>query len=185
MDGYDEEQLTENVYRVSLRDNGYSESDQATDLCMLKCAELALGKGFKYFSIVDNFKEVENSSSTTEDTSVLAGTDNQSGSPEDINATQPNEKEQTYDIARPSTSNTIVCHKIYPSNGFAYEAKFVYQSLGLKFSSREEEVANEIPPPRQSSVRSSPEPRSSGSSRGSRSFPKFLKIDENPDRTSE
>ena len=140
MGSHDERQIAENVFRVSSRDPGYIDPDRATDLCMLKCAELAMGKGFKYFSIVDDFGE-EKVGDTTRSNFGANETDKQSTSTKPLDAIVTDSGEQTYTITRPSTSNTIVCCNVYPSNGFAYDAQFVYNSLGLKYGLLDEKVA--------------------------------------------
>jgi hypothetical protein len=131
--GYDEVRLSENVFRVSFSGNGYTSSKRATNLCMLRCAELALINGFKYFSLIDSSKDVSKSSFTTPSTSVTSGTYHQYGSGGSLNAVTTNYGGQTYHVSKPSSNNTIVCYKIKPSNQLVYEAQFVYDSIGTKY----------------------------------------------------
>jgi O-acetylhomoserine/O-acetylserine sulfhydrylase-like pyridoxal-dependent enzyme len=135
--GYDEVQLAENVFRVSFEGNGYTRMDRATNLCLLRCAELTLTNGFKYFSVVTGDNSVSNSTFTTPGSSITTGTYNQSGSTGTVNAVTTNYGGQTHNISKPSSSNTIVCYKVKPS-GFVYEAQFIYKSLGLKYGLLEE-----------------------------------------------
>lgn len=51
--GYSETQLSENIFKVSFRGNGYTSEDRAADMALLRSAELALENGFKYFAVVD------------------------------------------------------------------------------------------------------------------------------------
>ena len=52
--GYSETQLAADMYRVRFNGNGNTRTDRAVDFCMLRCAELTLEKGFKYFYIIDS-----------------------------------------------------------------------------------------------------------------------------------
>lgn len=159
MGGYEEVQLAENVFRISLATDGYTYSENLTDSCMLRCAELVLEKGFRYFSIVDDFK-VEGE--------ILSHPPEASVSDESPVTAVSNNDGQTYTISRPGATNTIVCHHAYPNDGFAYDAKFVFKSLRLKRQStksiQRQGVASETSVSRQASPK------------GSRSFPEFFKI---------
>jgi hypothetical protein len=52
--GYSETQLAADMYRVRFNGNGNTKTDRSIDLCMLRCAELTLEKGYKYFYIIDS-----------------------------------------------------------------------------------------------------------------------------------
>ena len=82
---------------------------------------------------------VNNSTFTTPGSSVTTVTSNQLGSTGTVNAVTTNYGGQTYNVSKPSSSNTIVCYKIKPSEGFAYEAEFVYRSIGSKYGLLQEE----------------------------------------------
>ena len=53
-EGFTETQLDKNVFRVSFSGNRYTESERASDLALLRSAELALLHGYKYFIVADN-----------------------------------------------------------------------------------------------------------------------------------
>jgi hypothetical protein len=52
--GFEEKQLSRNEFVVAFSGNGYTTGQRAVDLCMLRCAELALGHGFHYFILIAN-----------------------------------------------------------------------------------------------------------------------------------
>ena len=64
MGGYEELQLSENMFTVSFRGNGYTRKQRAIDFCLLRCAEITENHGYKYFTIVDQRNDIENSSHT-------------------------------------------------------------------------------------------------------------------------
>ena len=128
--GYEELQLSENMFTVSFRGNGYTRKQRAIDFCLLRCAEITENHGYKYFTIVDQRNDIENSSYTTPSSSVTTGTVNSYGG---INAYTTNYGGQTYNISRPSASNTILCYKEKPRQGIAYNTDFLIKSISEKY----------------------------------------------------
>jgi hypothetical protein len=49
--GFDETQLDRDVFRVTFKGNGYTAPERATDLALLRCAEITLANGHKYFAV--------------------------------------------------------------------------------------------------------------------------------------
>ena len=52
--GFDETILSPNVFRVSFQGNGYTSLERAKDYALLRCAEVSLEHGFKYFVVMDD-----------------------------------------------------------------------------------------------------------------------------------
>ena len=52
--GYEESQLSENIYRVYFRGNGYTSMERAADFALIRAAELTIDKGYKFFAIISN-----------------------------------------------------------------------------------------------------------------------------------
>ena len=48
--GFEEMKLGDNLYRVSFSANGFTDSEQADQFLLRRCAEIALEEGFRYFS---------------------------------------------------------------------------------------------------------------------------------------
>lgn len=128
--GYEELQLSENMFSVSFRGNGYTRKQKAIDYCLLRCAELAQENGFSYFSIVDQRNDTRNSTYTSPGTSYTTGTVNSYGN---ISANTTSYGGQTYNISKPTTSNTIVCYKSKPNGGIVYSSKFLLSSIKRKY----------------------------------------------------
>ena len=66
--GYTETWLAEDVVRVEFTGNGYTSASKATDLSMLRIAELAGKKGYNHFIFISSENQVE--SSTTAPTRI-------------------------------------------------------------------------------------------------------------------
>lgn len=124
--GYSETQLDENVFKVSFRGNGYTGRERVSAFTLLRCAELALENGYKYFVIIDANSYTSNSIYTTPTTFNTTGYGQG-------NSTTTTAGGQTYIISKPSSSNTIVCFKEKPESGFSYNAGIIYKNISLKY----------------------------------------------------
>ena len=132
--GYSELQLDENVFSVSFKGNGFTNSERAEDFALLRCAELAIENGYNFFIIIDSKSYVSRSTYTTPTTSKTKGTASWSGYNRiDYNETTKTKGGETYIISKPSQSNTIVCFVKKPE-GFSYTAAYVYNGLAQKYN---------------------------------------------------
>ncbi len=135
--GYSETRLDENVFKVSFRGNGYTGRERVSDFTLLRSAELALENGYKYFVIIDANSYTSNSTYTTPTTSHIAGSAYGYGNSVYGSATTTTTGGQTYNISKPSSSNTIVCFKEKPNSGFSYNAEFIYKNISQKYGIRQ------------------------------------------------
>ena len=131
--GYSETQLDENVFKVSFRGNGYTRRERVADFTLLRSAELSLENGFNYFVVIDANSYTSNSTYTTPTTSHTTGSAYGTGNYAYGSATTRTTGGQTYNISKPSSSNTIVCFKEKPTNTFAYNANFIYKNIREKY----------------------------------------------------
>ena len=123
--GYKEVRLADNIFRVTFNGNGYTSSDRASNYCLLRCAELCIENGFKYFTLVSAVSGNSSSSFTTPayaQTTFIGNTGytNVYGG-------------QTINVSKPSSSNEIICFKDKP-DGFFYEAAYVVSSIKEKYN---------------------------------------------------
>ena len=129
--GFSETQIDENVYRVTFKGNGYTHREKASDLALLRSAEITLLKGYSYFIIVDSNYNPSVSTYTTPTTTNTTGTINGST----YSGTSSTNGGNTYVIVKPSNTNTIMMFKEKPSiQGMIYNADFICNSLGNKYS---------------------------------------------------
>ena len=115
--GYSNTQLDENVFKVSFRGNGSTRLERAIDFTLLRCAELTLQNGYKYFVVVDksNRNPVTDSGTTYTETDYATS-------------------KSTYYIRKPRTSNVIVMHKERPETTLGYNARMVYDGIRKKYA---------------------------------------------------
>jgi len=132
--GYSETQLDENVFKVAFRGNGYTGRERVADFTLLRSAELTIENGYKYFAVVDANSYTKNSTYTTPTTSNTTASVYGSGNYAYGNATTTTTGGQTYNISKPSSSNTIVCFKEKPTNGFSYNAEFIFKNITKKYA---------------------------------------------------
>ena len=107
--GFSEVQLGENLWRVSFRGNGYTESTRAEDFAMLRSADLTLIHGFTHFVFVDG--RLEKDFTAVSDYKGRISTFNS-----------------------PSAVNTVMMFKEKPGPSLtAFDAKFICRSVGAKY----------------------------------------------------
>ena len=111
--GWYETQHDENVYNVAFHGNGYTSIQRATDLTLLRCAELTVGYGYRYFTVIES--NSHRSVSTTK-----AG-------------------DNIYTVTRPRTQNRIVMsrEKLYVES---YNAALVEQSVREQYGINEDRM---------------------------------------------
>jgi len=132
--GYSETQLGENIFQVTFRGNGYTSRERASDLSLLRSAEVVLENGFRYFVIVESEKGSKVSAHTTPSTSYTTGSAYGYGNYAHGSATTTTSGGQTYFISKPRATNTILCFKEKPEiNGLVFDAEFVTKSIKQKY----------------------------------------------------
>lgn len=128
--GYSEVQLDENVFKVSFRGNGYTGKERAANFSLLRSAEVAIDHGFKYFIIADLSNSTSESTWTTPTQTTTNMNYNSYGSSGYGSANSTTYGGQTYNISKPTATNTIVCFKEKPNiQGLVYNAEFLVRSL--------------------------------------------------------
>ena len=124
--GYRNVQLAENVFKVTVEANGYTSSSKATDLALLRSADLAIQHGFKYFVIgatSDNSYSSSYRTPTTTNVNVTSYGNTASGTVQSYGG-------QTYTFHFPTPSMTITCFKEKPLfQTTVYDAEIVFKSL--------------------------------------------------------
>jgi hypothetical protein len=109
--GFSETKLDENVWKVQFKGNGYTNLERASDLCLLRSAELCLINGYTHFATVESDKYVSQHQYTT--SSRKTG-------------------RSTHTVSKPRTAYTIVCYEEKPEE-FSYNARFLLKSLMAKY----------------------------------------------------
>ncbi len=135
--GFSETQLGENVWKVTFRGNGYTREERASDLALLRCADLTLKNGFSYFALADTKASNETSAYKTPTYSYTTGTVNTYGNSANVYANTNTSGGQLMFINKPAATNIVVMVKQKNEiQGFSFDAAFICNSLGEKYQAR-------------------------------------------------
>lgn len=127
--GYTETQLADNIYKVSFRGNGYTSRSKAEDFTLLRCAELTLQQGYRFFIVIDGRNSSSSSTITTPTTTYSSATITGNS----IYGSSNTYGGKTYMVSKPSSTNTIALLKEKPRNQFAYNAQMIFNNLKNKY----------------------------------------------------
>jgi hypothetical protein len=132
--GFSETQLDENAFRVAFRGNGYTSHERVADFTLLRSAELTRAHGYHFFIVVQASERTSYSSHTTPTQSTTTASATGYGNSTYVTAHTTTTGGQTYLIAKPGASNTIVCFRDRPDGyEMVYNADFLYRSLTQKY----------------------------------------------------
>ena len=122
--GFNEIRLSDNSFRVTFNGNAHTPSDKASNYCLLRCAELCLEHGYKYFVLISENTHTENSTHTSPTyartthignysyTNVYGG--------------------QTYNRSVPTSTNEILCFDERPE-AYSYDASYIKNSFRQEY----------------------------------------------------
>jgi len=132
--GYSDTQLSENVFQVYFQGNGYTSEERASDLCLLRCAELTSQNGFSHFIIMDSSVKSKYSIYTEPSTSHTSGNIYSYGNNAYHNETTYTYGGGSYLVAKPRITIKIICFNVKPEdNGLCYDAEFIIKSISGKY----------------------------------------------------
>jgi hypothetical protein len=133
--GYSESQLGTNMFTVAFQGNGNTSYELAADFCLLRSAEITLENGFRYFVVVESYKDFGEFLVTKPTQSYTTWSIYASGNFAHGNARTATYGGQTYFISTPSTENTILCFKDKPEvDGLLFDAEFVAKTIRKKYN---------------------------------------------------
>ena len=118
--GFKEIRLSDNSFRVTFKGNAYTSSDRASNYCLLRCAELCLENGYKYFVLISENAHIKNSTHTSPAYAQTTHIGNSSFT--NVYGGQ------TYSHSKPRSTNEILCFKEKPE-GYSYDASYIKDSL--------------------------------------------------------
>jgi len=124
--GYSEKKLSENVYRVSFSGNGYTPLKRATNLSLLRTAEVTIEAGYNYFVLLDESTSIDRSSSVTTPVTTTLTYGNGYGTATSFGG-------QSIPISKPSRSNTFQVFIEEPENVRSYNAQTVLRNLTERY----------------------------------------------------
>ena len=111
--GFNETQLSGDVYQVTFEGNKYTAEQRAKDFTLLRCAELTIDKGYGYFRLINS------------DSKLRYRTQSIPGS--------MHVQASSKIVSEPSTSNTIQLLYEKTPDVFVYDAKIIVSSLKTQY----------------------------------------------------
>lgn len=131
--GFNETQLSENMWQVSFSGNGFTGSKRVADFALLRAAEISEQNGFEYFGILSNEKDVSVQEYQTESRSTTTGSAQSFGNRYNYNEQTTTKGPETYYVSKPSNNITIRCFKDNPNGLSLYNVKIVKNSIKKKY----------------------------------------------------
>ena len=125
-------QIDQNAFKVSFKGNASTSRERSKDFTLLRCADISIENGFKYFVIVGSEHDSRISTYTTPTRSITNVNVTGYGKSAFGTATTTTYAGQTYVFENPSDESTIICYKEKPE-GFSYNAELISKSLRAKY----------------------------------------------------
>jgi len=138
MGGFSDTQLAPDVFRITFRGNAYTSAERAQDFAMLRAADLALQREFKFFAIVDESSSTAVSTFTTPGSAQTTGSAYVYGGSGSYYGTYQGHTTlippQTYFMYKPHAGLLVRCFTDKPEGIYAFDATFLQQSLKQKYN---------------------------------------------------
>lgn len=119
--GYSETQLSENIFKVNFKGNESTSAEQASDFSLLRCADLTLANGYRFFQILSEQSQISSQSYAASPTTYTYsnGYSYTSGGFSGV-------------LQSPLSNHTI---KMTNTKGdYTYEAQYIINTIELKYS---------------------------------------------------
>lgn len=129
--GFNDTQLSKDVFRISFTGNGYTSSDKVGDFVLLRAAELSMKNGYRYFAVIDGKETAAHSSYTTPTTYQTYGHVNNYGDTMSYSGTTYARGGQTFDATR--HKNTIIIKCLVDDKQGGYSAEFISKNIKAKY----------------------------------------------------
>lgn len=133
--GYSDTRLQENVFTVNFRGNGSTSMERSSDFALLRCAELTIENGFKFFAVTDSSQEQKTMLYNTGSSSSTYGTTNIYGNTAYSNFQTYHPGSVTIPIIKPRSTYTIYCFAEKPEESImVFDANYLSQSIRQKYN---------------------------------------------------
>jgi len=129
--GYQETRLKENVFSVSFQGNAKCEPQDVQDYALLRCAELCIQNGYKYFTLDSGVAGAKTGFYNTEELATGRGTMHRMGPMTYGHSHSYGLSGFAVPVYFPNYSAKISCFRDKPVND-SYEAEFVGRSVAEK-----------------------------------------------------
>lgn len=124
------------MFSVSFRGNGYVSRQRTADFAMLRCAELTIQNGFKYFAVMDSSADSTTMYYNSGSSYRTTGTVNTFGNTSYGNFNTYSSGGAVIPIVKPSSAYTIACFKEKPESQMVFDADYLATSIAAKYNMR-------------------------------------------------
>jgi len=131
--GYSETRLAPDVVKVRFSANAYTSSEKAQDLALLRCADLCLQSGYRYFHVGADSVNVSHSTIVTPGSSFTTGTATGYGYGVGYNQTTTYMPPQVTTLNKPQAEILVKFLKAKPSGIEVFDAVFISSSIRQKY----------------------------------------------------
>ena len=132
--GYNESQYKKNEFEVIYDGNALTSYKRASDLCLLRCAELCKSSGNKYFVITASSNMTIYSQYVMPTYTSTTGSATIVGNTISGNTQTTTTGGEIINMGKPIIRNTIVCTNEVPVEEFSFEAEFILESITKKYN---------------------------------------------------
>lgn len=137
--GYSETKIQDGVYKVTFRGNGYTGRETVANYALLRCAEVTLQNGFKYFIVHDGDTSSHSSSYSTPMSSTTTGIATRSGNTAQFSGQTQYYGGNTFTVHKSRSSLVIQCFNTKPNDPqtLVYDASEVRSNLRTQYKIRD------------------------------------------------
>ncbi|MBC7939580.1 MAG: hypothetical protein H7Z19_07400 [Chitinophagaceae bacterium] len=130
--GFSEVQLGSGVFRVSFAGDGFTPINVATDMALLRSAELTLQQGCTHFAVIGGADHVQVSHGVTPSTTSVTGYQQLGNTLYATTTTRPG---TTTSLSLPTATNTVVMYRERPASSatLVLDARDIVQQLTRKY----------------------------------------------------
>ena len=121
---------------MNFQGNGYTSAERAQDFALLRAAESSLGRGFKYFALLDETSSSKLSTFTTSGSAYTTGSAYGSGNYATYSGHTTYTPGQTLIISKPHTGVLVRGFTNKPNDIYTFDAEFLQPSLKQKYNAQ-------------------------------------------------
>ena len=132
--GFNETRYAADVFEVSFKGNGYTSEQRASDLALLRSADLTLQNGYQFFAIITAGTTSDTYTFTTPERTVTTGTVQTYGNTGYINAQSQTYGGHTISAVWPTATKMFKMFREEPNwLPMFFDAAFICESIGKKY----------------------------------------------------
>ncbi len=124
--------LSAGLYRVSFAGDGFTPVNVATDMALLRSADLTLQQGYSHFAVIGGSDQVQVNHGVTPSTTSVSGYQKLGNTLYATTTTRPG---VAYTTSMPTATSTVAMYRERPAASavLVYDARDIYEELTRKY----------------------------------------------------